>query len=148
MYEFLRGLHNLTRWLVLLGGVWALVAALRGLMSRAGWTAADRRAGAIFAGVLSFQFLLGLLLYFVSPLVRGGFSDFGAAMSNDVTRFFLIEHLVIMLLAVASAQIGLSTAKRAEGDRAKFVRASIGYGLAMALILYGIPWWRPLLPWA
>jgi hypothetical protein len=148
MYEFLRGLHNLMRWVVLLGGAWALVAVVRGLVARSAWTPAVRRAGAIFAGVLSLQFVIGLLLYVVSPLVRGGFGDFGSAMSNDVTRFFLVEHLLIMLLAVASAQIGLSTARRAEGDRAKFVRATIGFGLSIALILYGIPWWRPLLPWA
>ncbi|MEX2542452.1 MAG: hypothetical protein WD314_11615 [Trueperaceae bacterium] len=148
MYEFLKGLHNLLRWVVLLGGVWALIAALRGLFSRAQWTASERRAGAIFAGSLHLQILLGVLLYLVSPIVRGGFSDFGGAMGDDVTRFFLVEHLAVMILAAVAAQVGLSTARRATDDRRSFVRASIGFGLAMLLILYGIPWWRPLLPWA
>lgn len=147
MYEFLKGLHNLLRWIVLLGGIWALLAALRGLFSRAQWTASERRAGTIFAGSLHLQVLLGVLLYLVSPIVRGGFGDFGRAMGDDVTRFFLVEHLAVMILAAVAAQVGLSTARRAA-DRRSFIRASIGFGLAMLLILYGIPWWRPLLPWA
>lgn len=148
MYEFIKGLHNLLRWIVLLGGIWALIAALRGLFSRAQWTAADRRAGAVFAGSLHLQVLLGVLLYLVSPIVRGGFREFAAAMADDVSRFFLVEHLAVMILAAVAAQVGLSTARRAADDRRSFVRTSIGFGLAMLLILYGIPWWRPLLPWA
>jgi hypothetical protein len=148
MYEFLKGLHNLMRWIVLLGGVAALVSVVRGLAARAPWTPRERVVGAVFVGALSLEFLLGLLLYFVSPIVRGGFADFGAAMGDDTTRFFLVEHMVIMLLAVVAAQVGLSLARRAPGDRGSFTRAAIGFGLSMLLILYGIPWWRPLLPWA
>jgi hypothetical protein len=147
VYEFLKGLHNLMRWIVLLGGVAALVSVVRGLAARAPWTPRERIVGAVFVGALSLQFLLGLLLYFVSPIVRGGFVDFGAAMGDDTTRFFLVEHMVIMLLAVVAAQVGLSLARRAPDDRASLTRAVIGFGLSMLLILYGIPWWRPLLPW-
>jgi cytochrome c biogenesis factor len=147
MYEFLKGLHNLLRWIVMLGGVWALITAVRGLAVRAQWTASERRAGAIFAGSLHLQIVVGLLLYLVSPLIRGGFSDFAAAMGDRATRFFLMEHMVIMILAAVAAQVGLSTARRASDDRSSFVRATVGYALAWALLLYGIPWWRPLLPW-
>ena len=52
-----------------------------------------------------------------------------------------------MILAVVAAQLGYSLSKRAEGDRAKFMRSSLGYGVATLLVLYAIPWWRPLLPW-
>lgn len=147
MYEFLKGLHNLLRWVVLFGGIWALIAAIRGLAAQAPWTAGVRRAGAIFTGSLQLQVVIGLLLYVVSPIVRGGLSNFGTAMGSDVTRFFLVEHLVLMILAAVSGQLGLSLARRAGDDRSSYIRATVGFGLAMALILLATPWWRPLLPW-
>lgn len=147
MYDFLRGLHNLLRWIVLLGGVSAIVITLRGLLTRAEWTGRERGIGAAFAGSLHLQVLVGLLLYLVSPIVRGGFADFGAAMGDPDTRFFLIEHGLIMVLAAVSAQLGLSLARRAMTDRARFLRASIGFALATLLVLYAIPWGRSLVPW-
>lgn len=147
MYLFLVGLHNLLRWVIVLGGLYALVGAVRGLATNAAWTGADRRAGLIFTSSLNLQFLLGLLLYVVSPLTRSAMADMGAAMANSQLRFFAVEHVVTMLLAVVAAQVGYSTARRAADDRARFVRATIGYAVAGLLIVVGVPWWRPLVPW-
>lgn len=147
MYEFLRGLHNLLRWIVLLGGVSAIILTVRGLLTRAEWTGRERGIGAAFTGSLHLQVLVGLLLYLVSPIVRGGFADFGAAMGDADTRFFLVEHGLIMILAAVSAQVGLSLARRASTDRARYLRATVGFVLAMLLIFYAIPWGRSLIPW-
>lgn len=146
MYELLKDLHNILRWVVVLGGLYALFTSFRGLFGRAAWTAADRRAGLIFTSSLNLQLVVGLLLYFVSPLVQGALQNMGAAMGNDELRFFAVEHLTIMILAVVAAQLGYSLARRAASDRAKFVRASVGYTVAALLVAYAIPWWRPLLP--
>lgn len=146
MYEFILGLHNIVRWIVLLAGIAAVVVALRGLFTRANWGDTERRIGSIFAGSIHLQVVIGFILYFVSPLIRSGMSDFGAAMSDPNLRFFLTEHLVIMILAAIVAQVGASLARRAKTDRAAFTRASVGFVLALALIFYGIPWDRPALP--
>lgn len=148
MYEFIKGLHNVIRWLVLLGGISAVVVTLRGVFTRAAWGDLERRLGSMFAGLLDLQIVLGLLLYFISPLIVGNFGNMGSVMANDELRFFLVEHLVIMVLAAVAAHIGLVASRRADSDRTRFVRASIAYMLAMALILYGIPWDRPFLPGA
>ena len=147
MYEFLRGLHNLLRWVVLLGGFAAVIVMLRGLAAQARWTGRERGIGAAFAGSLHLQVLVGILLYLVSPIVRGGLADFGAAMGDADTRFFLVEHGLLMLLAAVSAQVGLSLARRAQTDRASYLRATIGVALALLLVLYAIPWGRSLIPW-
>jgi len=146
MYEFLKGLHNIVRWVVLLGGIAAVVLALRGLFTRAAWSDLERRVGTIFAGSIHLQLVIGFILYFVSPFIQGGMRDFGAAMGNPELRFFLVEHMVIMILAAVAAQVGSSMAKKAPNDRAAFTRASVGFVLALALIFYGIPWDRPALP--
>lgn len=147
MYEVVKGLHNILRWVVLAGGAYALFVAYRGLFGRATWREGGRLSGIVFTSALNVQLMLGLLLYGISPITRAAMQDLGAAMGDDTFRYFAMEHFVSMILAVVAAQAGFSLAKRAEGERARFVRAAVGYTLAALLVLSVIPWWRPLLPW-
>lgn len=142
MYEFLKGFHNLLRWIVVLGGVYALFVMIRGLATSARWTATEGLAARVFTYGMHSQLLIGLILYGVTPLVRGGMS---APLSE---RLLLIEHATIMLLAAVAAQLGTSLARRAEADRAKFLRATLGYAVAAVFIAWATPWGRSLLPWA
>jgi hypothetical protein len=145
-------LHSLLRWVVLLAGI---VAVGRGFMGGKGkrWTEADSRAGLLFITVLDLQFLIGLLLYvFLSPTVRTAFLNFGGAMKDPMLRFFAVEHIVGMVVAIALAHIGRARTKKAVTDDKKFRAAVIFYTLAMIVILLSIPWpgmpaGRPLLPW-
>ena len=61
-------------------------------------------------------------------------------MSNDVLRFFLVEHIFIMVLAVLLITIGYSRAKRAIDEGKKFRNILVFYLLGLLLILAGIPW--------
>lgn len=148
MYEFIKAVHNILRWVVVLGGVYAIFLALKGLLSQTRWGINEQRSGLIFTAALNIQFIIGLILYFISPLgsrlLTSG--DMAAVMRNNIMRFFAVEHLSIMILALLAAQLGYSLSKRAKSDRAKFIRASAGYVLAALLIAYGTPWWRPLFP--
>ena len=146
MIDFLIGLHNLLRWVVLVAGVLAIGATVRGLATRAPWTDGVRRLGLAFLTSLHVQLVLGLIVYVLSPLIRNAFGNMSAAMQSDELRFFVVEHLTLMILAVAAAQVGYSLSKRVDGDRNKYVRASIGYLLSGILLVVGIPWWRPLIP--
>jgi hypothetical protein len=149
-YEILKGLHNIIRWVVVLGGLYALVLTLQGFFTRTAWTATVQRAGLIFTSALNIQLVLGILLYFVSPYIQGLMTgmraDMGAIMGDRQSRFFAIEHWFTMILALIIAQVGYSLSKRAKDDRTKYVRSSVAYVLAALLIAYGIPWWRPLFP--
>jgi small-conductance mechanosensitive channel len=146
MGEFIKIMHNLTRWVVLAGGLWAIILAYRGLFRRGDWSLKDTYAGLTFTASLHLQLLLGLLLYLVSPFMQALLQNVGEAMRDSRARFFLIEHLTLMVLAIIAAQLGYSLAKRAQGNRTKFVRATVGYTIAGVLIVIGIPWWRPLFP--
>ena len=98
-------------------------------------------------GVLDLQFLVGLSLFFVfSPLTKQAFRDVGAAMADAPVRYFLVEHPVIMLAAIAAAHIGAVQVKRAGTDADRFQRASIWFGLSLAALAGFIPWARPLIP--
>jgi hypothetical protein len=147
MYPYVLGLHNIARWIVLLAGVWSVVLVWRGWLQRRQWTVAESRATRAFAGALDLQFVLGILLFAVfSPLTRQGFRDIGAAMSDAPVRYFMLEHPLIMLVAIAFAHVGAVQVRRATSDAEKFQKASILYGLALAAIAGFIPWARPLIP--
>ena len=147
MYPYVLGLHNVMRWIVLISGVWAVFVSWRGWLGRRQWTTAEARATRAFVAAVDVQFLLGLLLFAVfSPLTREAFRDLGGAMSDAPVRYFLLEHPLVMLVAIAAAHIGAVQVKRAASDAERFQRASILFGLSLAAIAGFVPWARPLVP--
>lgn len=145
--SFLLGLHNLTRWLIILTGVLALVTMFSGLGGRR-FGPGDRRAGLIYTIVLDVQLLIGLVLYGVSPFMQGLMRDMGGAMADSRARFFLVEHAVLMVLAIVAAHIGTALAKKESlPDRTRFMRGAIFYVISLVLVFAAIPWERSFLPW-
>jgi len=47
---------------------------------------------------------------------------------------------------VIFAHLGSALPKKVEDSQSKYKRAALWFGLALLLILAGIPWGRPLLP--
>lgn len=141
-------MHNLLRWLVLFAALYALIRQISGLIQKREWVASDRKASTIYAIVLDVQLLVGLILYFVlSDIVQAAFSNLGAAMGNATLRFFLLEHFLMMILAVVFAHIGSANAKKDIPAGKKFQRVLIFTAVSLVLVLAGIPWGsRPLLP--
>lgn len=134
--------HSLFRWLVLLAGVLALVRVLSGAFSPRPWNPADRRATSAFTIMLDVQLLIGLALYATSPMTTAARRDLATAMHTPGSRYFVVEHPVIMLMAVVLAHVGSVAIRRAASDRQKFLRAAGFFGASFALLLYGIPWSR------
>jgi len=145
---FLLAVHNLLRWAIVILAIYALVRTALGWLQQKKWSGTDQRAVSLFTISLDLQLLVGLLLYFIfSDLTKAAFADFGAAMGNQVLRFFAVEHSLLMAIAVAVAHIANSVGKKDLPDKLKFQRAAIFIVVAIALIAAGIPWTtRPLLP--
>jgi len=143
MYVFLLGLHNITRWLVLLSGVAALVTAYWGMFSKREFGGIDKATGVTFTSLFGLQVILGLILYFVSPLygVRGfGALDLAEGSTRVQIIFFSMYHITLMLLALVVAQLGYSRAKRAENPKQAFRRAALGYTVGIVLVFLAVPW--------
>lgn len=148
MYLGLLHTHNLTRWIVLIAAVAAIVLALMGRFGKQPFGKSHRIANTAFVASLDLQLVLGLFLYFVSPLVRAGLADIGAAMGDAAIRFFVVEHATYMVVAVVLAHVGSARVRKAKSDAAKHGTALVFFGLALALVLAGIPWQRALFPGA
>ena len=130
LYAIFLILHSWLRWAVLGAGIAALV--------RGG--SADGSAGKWYTILLDTQMLLGLLLYFaLSPLTSAALGDFGAAMRTPQLRYFAVEHVVGMLIAITLAHVGRSRVKKAPTAR-KARTAAIFYGLSVIALLASIPW--------
>ena len=141
MYSLALLAHSWVRWIVLLAGVVAVGRAILGLTGGRPWTGADGRLARLFPVVLDVQTLIGLILYVVlSPFTRAAFGDMAAAMRNAGLRFYVVEHLVGMLVAVALAHVGSVRIKRSRTDAERHRYAAIFFGLALVAILLSIPW--------
>ncbi len=136
MYEPLKHAHSGLRWIVLILLVVAIVNALMKWQGKKSYTSGDKKLGLFAMTALHIQFLIGLGLYFISPKVIFD----AASMKNAMTRFFLVEHSVMMVLAIILITIGYSTAKRAAEDSSKFKKTFIFYLIGLLLILAAIPW--------
>ena len=144
LYPLLLALHDDLRWLVLLSALLAIGVAATGLTGKRTFAPLGRVTGVVFISVMDLQFLLGLVLCFLSPWVAQFWASPAAAMKVKEARFFGMEHLVIMILALALAHIGAARSKRASSDEKSYRTALLWFSLSLLLIIVGIPWWRPL----
>ncbi|MEL1241263.1 hypothetical protein [Flavobacterium flavipallidum] len=136
MYEFIQKFHSGWAYLALLLLVFAVINAFIGLSSKKEFTAKDRKI-AIFGLIGTHtQLLVGLILYFVSPL---GLASLGQ-MSDKMVRLTSLEHPLINIIAITLITIGWSKHKKLTTSESKFKTFAIFYGLGLLLILSRIPW--------
>src|SRR5262249_52490524 len=87
------------------------------------------------------QMLLGLLMYFgLSPSMREILNHFGESMKRADTRFYAVEHISAMVAAVVLSHVGRVLARKAASPTAERTRLLARFGLALILILAGMPW--------
>jgi hypothetical protein len=141
MYAAFLLIHSTLRWVVLVLALVALARAIRGVTGRREWLPADQSIGGWFTGAVDLQLLLGLILYiFLSPITREAFGDFAEAMRNAPLRFFAVEHITGMIIAVALVHIGRARTKKLVDGPSRHTAALIFYGLALVVMLGSIPW--------
>lgn len=139
MYSFLLQFHSGLRWLILVVLIIAVLKSIFGLFGGGKYGKFDNISSASYVGMMHLQLLIGLVLYFfLSPFT----SNFSFNISDPNIRFWSIEHLALMLFAVAAAQIGRSISKKTDDAQVKFRFQSIFFGISLILILLGIPWSR------
>jgi hypothetical protein len=141
MYTALLFLHSWLRWLVILAGMTALGGAVAGVSTRRAWLPVDNVRLALFTHSLDAQMLIGLILYaFLSPVTRSGFENMSLTMRDPILRFFVVEHLVGMVVAIALAHVGRARVRKAADAAARHRAVLIFVGLAMVAVLLSIPW--------
>lgn len=140
MYEILKHAHSGIAYLVLLFVTLAFLNALIGMITKRAWGNRDFSLSLISLIVTHIMVLIGLVMYFMSPYFEALTSDAGTVMKNAGLRKLAIEHPITMIIAVVLITIGYSKHKKKNLSQAKFKTITIFYGLALAAILWAVPW--------
>ena len=150
MEQGLLHLHNFLRWLVLLFALLVIIRSLGGMGGGKTFAAGDKRMALFLLISCDIQLLLGLALYFMKNWVTVLTS--GGVMASKYNRFFAVEHLAGMLIAIILVHIGYSNIKKDIPDSSKFKMLFWYTLIALVIICITIPWpfreivGRPLFP--
>jgi hypothetical protein len=140
LYSFLLHVHSVLRWIILL---LLLVAIFNSLVAgNRPFIRSDARTGSILTGFADLTLLVGLAIWYFGPKGYKIIESMGmsAAMKDPYNRFFAIEHLTGMVIAIILLHIGKAQGKKAISDKAKHRRTVVFYLLALLIILISIPW--------
>ena len=139
MYNILVRAHSGWRWVVLILLLAAIFKAFAGWRGKKEFTGGDKKL-AMFAMVsFHIQFLMGWIMYFIGPK---GFQMTGqdSFMSDKIARFFGLEHMLMMTIAMIVITIGYSKAKRITENDRKFKKIFVFYLVTLLIVLASIPW--------
>ncbi len=151
-YNILLVLHNLLRWVIL---ILLLVNIFRNFSAiNKPFTAGDKKAGLWLMISAHITLVIGLYQWFTGPWGYQLIKNIGMSevMKNDVYRFWAVEHIIGMLIAIILITIGKGVARKNLPDVIKHKRSAWLYTIALIIILITIPWpfregiGRPLIP--
>jgi cytochrome bd-type quinol oxidase subunit 1 len=135
MYTGLTHLHSLLRWLALIAIVVSIFQGLRGITKNIDYSKSANRWSLYTLITFHLQLVIGLILYFT----QGWYAQIGE-MGNDIIRFYSLEHLLAMLIAIALVTVGRVTSKRGKTDRNKYKFQFWYYLIAFLITVANIPW--------
>lgn len=134
----LQFIHSGWAYIVLIVLVLATLNALIKFFGNKEFDPKDFRISLFALITMHTQLLIGIILWFT----KGYFDEMGVGevMKNDAIRKLAVEHPTTMILAVALVTIGYSKHKKKLVSKPKFKMLAIFYTIALALVLYMIPW--------
>lgn len=139
MYTILLDLHSILRWVII---VLAVAAIVRSINFNKPYTAADGKTGLFLMISAHTTLVIGLYLWLFGPWGLANIRNlgFGQVMKESVYRFYAIEHLFGMLVAIVLITIARGAAKKNIPDTAKHKRVFWLLLLALVIILATVPW--------
>lgn len=137
----LKIIHSGWAYITLIILIFAVFNAIKGLTSKKEFEDKDLRISLFTLIVVHIQLILGFIAYFASAqfafLKENGM---GASMKDAGIRLFVVEHPLMMILAIVLITVGFSKHKKKTDDQAKFKTIAIFYGIALLFVLSKIPW--------
>lgn len=140
MYSTLQMIHSYWAYLVLAMIIIASFNALIKFFGKKEFHAVDFRISLFTLIVTHIQILIGLVLYFISPLGLKNISNNGMGGLDAFGRLLAVEHPFMGILAVTLITIGYSKHKKKLTSTPKFKVLAIFYTLGLVLVLTRIPW--------
>ncbi len=126
-------IHSVLRYALLVFLLLSIFFSLRGIITKAP-ILIGHRALTVWTVVLAHtQVVIGLILY----IVRGWHA---ADHTTSIGRFWKMEHVGMMLVAVILITIGRIRSKKAYDEYKKQLHILVFFLIALVLIMAAIPW--------
>lgn len=134
-------IHSYWAYIVLIVLIAAVINAFIGLNSKKEFTIKDLRIS-LFALIAShIQLIIGFVAFYTSTFYDTMKNvGMGEVMKNSELRKALIEHPVMIIIAITLITIGFSKHKKKKTGQSKFKTIALFYGIALLIILGMIPW--------
>ena len=137
----LKMLHSGWAYIALIVLVVAVVNAAIGFFSKKSYQEKDLRIPLFTLIVYHIQLILGLIAYFASAqFAYVKQNGMGASMAQPEIRMMVVEHPLMMILAIVLITMGFSKHKKQATDNGKFKTIFMYYGIALLFVLSRIPW--------
>ncbi|RYM35912.1 cytochrome B [Brumimicrobium glaciale] len=127
--------HSGLRYIVLALMVIAIFNAIANLKSNK-YEKKDKMINLFAMIFIHIQLLLGLVLYFISPKVQ----FVKETMSEPILRFYTVEHILLMVLAIIFITLGRKKAEKQAEPAKRHKMILRYYGLGLIIIFIAIPW--------
>jgi hypothetical protein len=131
MYTGLLQIHSYMRYIILLMLVIVIVISLIGLINKGPFTRKHDKASLFLFICTHMQLLLGIILYFAGQRVMFN----SQTMKDPALRYFAVEHVSVMLVAVVLITLARTGAKKLTVDQQKHKRMLIWNSIALLLIV-------------
>jgi hypothetical protein len=131
-YSFFKYLHSGFRYIVLILLLIAMIQSVVGWLGKKPYTETARKINLFALVAAHTQLLIGIVLYFLSPLVQFN----SLAMKDRTIRYFTVEHWVMMIIALIIITIGHSKSKKKTAAEAKYKTVAIAYIIAFVVIIF------------
>lgn len=140
IYSLLLTSHSLLRYVLLILLVLAIIKSFRGWRKRLTFDKVTDRLSFYATLVSHLQLLTGLLLYWISPILKYGRNHADGWMGDNFLRYWMMEHLAGMLLPIALITVGRIFMKKSANDIQKHKRIFVYFLIGLLIILIMIPW--------
>jgi len=138
MYTGLKHLHSFFAYILLAALIFSIIYVIVKFVSDSTFSEKVRKVALIGFIASHLQLLIGIVLYIISPVGLSLFSS--EAMQDSLSRLYVLEHPLLMIIAIVLISIGYIKAKKPGDDARRFKTIILYYTLGLFLILLRIPW--------
>ena len=135
MYTGLSHLHHYLPYVLFFLMALVLLKSIKGVVKKEAYSDSDKKLGLFAMIIAHIQLTVGIILYFISPMVL----PIGDAMQSATSRLYALEHPLMMIIAVILLTVARSKTKKLS-DTSAHKKNLLFFVLASVAILSRIPW--------
>jgi len=140
IFEWILQLHSLWAILTLTIIFYTVLRFFFNALQNKIFTLLDLRIALFTLIFCHIQFIIGIVLYFLSPKFKWWYNGLEEILENNEYFFYLVKHPLLNIFSILSITIGWSLFKKAKTNQKRFTRIGVFYLIGFLLILLATPY--------